>query len=85
MNRTAMNQKARKMIAKYCEKIDLNRCEVCGSSFAIFPAHKENRRFYHSAEELADPKQWVALCLKCHIAIESNKEETDKLFARLRP
>jgi len=85
MNRTAMNQKARKMIADYCERINLNHCEICGGTFGIAPAHRENRRFYRTAEELADPKQWIALCVKHHIQIESNKEETDKLFARLRP
>ena len=80
-----MNQKARKMIAVYCERINLNSCENCGSTFGIAPAHFENRRFYHTVEELADPKNWVCLCLKCHISCESNKEKTEELFGRLRP
>ena len=87
MNRTLLNKKARKLIADYCQRINLNHCENpdCDRSCYIFaPAHKENRRFYKTVEELADPKNWIALCQKCHQRIESNKTLTDELFSRLR-
>lgn len=47
-------------------------------------AHKENLRFYRTVEEMADPKNWIALCGTCHQKIESNKKLTDELFVKLR-
>lgn len=86
-NRAYLNTKSRKMIADYCESINLNYCEnpdCKGNLMGLAPAHKENRRFYKTAEELADPKNWIALCGECHRAIESNKEKTEALFKILR-
>lgn len=80
-----MNQKSRKMIADYCERYGINSCENCGGTFGLAPAHKENRINYHTAEEMADPNNWVALCLSCHQKIEGNNELTEELFRRLRP
>ena len=82
--RTKMNIKARKMIAEYCESINLNYCENCGMTFGLAPAHKEKRINYKTAEELADPKNWIALCNRCHTRIESNRELTEEMFRRLR-
>lgn len=82
--RTDMNRRARKLIAKYCEAINLNSCEICGGTFGLAPAHRKNRRHYQTAEELADPKEWIALCIKHHMEIESNKDKTEALFRRLR-
>lgn len=83
--RTEMNQKARKMIANYCQKINLNYCENCGGNFGLAPAHRHNRRYYRTAQELANPKQWLCLCINCHLQIESNREKTKQLFNKLRP
>jgi hypothetical protein len=83
--RMAMNQRSRKMIADYCERHNINSCENCGGTFGLAPAHKFNRIEYHTAEELADPKNWVALDIKCHMEIEGNNEKTEELFRRLRP
>lgn len=82
--RMDMNRKARKLIADYCQRINLNYCEVCGGTFGLAPAHKLNRRHYSTVEQLADPKEWVALCQKHHSEIESNREATEELFKRLR-
>jgi hypothetical protein len=82
--RTLLNQKARKLIADYCERNNIVNCENCGGNFGMAPAHKENRRFYRTVEELADPNNWIALCQKCHIEIESNKDKTEALFSKLR-
>ena len=79
-----MNRKSRKMIADYCQKINLNYCENCGGTFGLAPAHKENRIYYKTAEELANPNNWIALCQKCHSSIEGNRKSTEELFTRLR-
>jgi len=84
MKRMAMNAKARKMIADYCQKINLTNCENCGGNFGMAPAHKENRIYYRTAEELANPRNWIALCQKCHSNIEGNRTKTEELFNRLR-
>jgi hypothetical protein len=83
--RTKLNQKSRKMIAKYCEERNLCYCENCGGTFGLAPAHNENRNRYHTAEELAAPQNWIALCYRCHTEIEGNREKTDEIFKRLRP
>lgn len=83
--RSLMNAKARTLIATYCESINLNRCENCGGTFGLAPAHRLKRRFYSTVEELADPKNWIALDYRCHYMIESNNERTSELFKRLRP
>jgi hypothetical protein len=80
-----MNQKARKLIADYCEKNNIVNCENCGGNFGMAPAHRMKRRYYKTVEELADPKEWIALCWRCHNAIEFNRKATEELFARLRP
>jgi len=82
--RGKLNQQSRKMIANYCERRNLNYCENCGGTFGLAPAHRKNRIEYRTAEELADPKNWIALCIKCHMEIEGNNEKTEELFNRLR-
>jgi len=81
--RGRMNIKARKMIADYCQRINLNHCENCGGTFGIAPAHRLNRRHYRTAEELADRREWLCLCSRCHNSIESNREKTEEMFAKL--
>ena len=89
MNRTAMNKKARAMIAKIAEEKGLDRCELCGGTFGCAPAHKEKRIAYSTAEELADFDSWICLCIKCHEKLDNRskttKEESDAVFKRLRP
>lgn len=83
--RGELNQQSRKMIAKYCEQHGINSCENCGGTFGLAPAHRQNRIDYHTAQELANPKEWIALCAMCHIEIEGNRGKTEALFKRLRP
>lgn len=83
--RGKLNQQSRKIIAKYCEQRNLNYCENCGGTFGLAPAHRKNRIEYRSVEEMADPKNWICLDLRCHMMIESNNEKTKELFNRLRP
>lgn len=86
--RGKMNQKARRMIADIAEERGLNTCEVklpgCMKTFGIAPAHRKRRRFYKSAEELADYNEWVASCVKCHQRIDADKELLEETFKRLR-
>jgi 5-methylcytosine-specific restriction endonuclease McrA len=83
--RGKMNINARKLIADYCQKINLNNCENCGGNFGMAPAHKENRIYYRTVEELANPQNWIALCQKCHSKTEGNRTATEELFRALRP
>ena len=85
--RTKMNQKAREMIAFTCTTEDLSFCEVklagcMGEGHA--PAHRKKRRHYKTAEELADRKEWVASCAKCHDKMEKDPELTKLVFKELR-
>jgi len=83
------NIEARKMIADKCEEIGLNRCELrldgCLINWALAPAHRKKRMFYHgNAEELADYKQWVCACTPCHMKIENDEQLTEQIFLKLR-
>lgn len=88
MNRAEMNRKARKMIADIAEEKGLYRCELCGSTFGVAPAHKERRIYYKTAEALADYKQWICLCVICHTKLDdrsqTTKAESDATFDTLR-
>lgn len=85
--RTKMNQKARKMIAKFCEEWAIVGCEVqlagCMRE-AHGPAHRKKKRHYKTAEELADSQEWVASCQSCHGMLEADPELTKIVFKGLR-
>ncbi len=85
--RGRMNQKARKMIADFCISrgmvlcmIQLDKC----MNIAHAPAHRKKRRHYKTAEELADPKEWLPACISCHTKIEANPTLTKKVFKELQ-
>jgi hypothetical protein len=86
--RAEWNKKSRKVIAQICEEKQIERCEVCGSTFGVAPAHKEKRDYYQSAEELADFQNWICLCVICHEKLDNRskttKKESDALFNKLR-
>lgn len=90
MNRSSLNQKARKKIAAIAMDLNLNRCEVrlpgCMSTFGIAPAHRHKRVWYYDKpdEMLWDYNQWVAACQFCHHQMEADKELTGQVFERLR-
>jgi len=83
--RGKMNIKARKMIADYCELYGIERCELkldgC-TGMAHAPAHRMKRRYYRTAEELADPKEWIPACQSCHDKIEKDPELTKQVFIK---
>jgi hypothetical protein len=89
MNRTLMNRKARAVIAEIAEDRGLDRCELCGSTFGLAPAHRHPRRFYQGAEGLADPNEWLALCVECHTRMDdrslTSEEDKEEIFNQLRP
>jgi len=78
-----INIKARKMIADYCEEHGLLWCRIklvdCMVG-AHAPAHKKKRRYYKTAEELADPKEWLPACQNCHDKMEKDSELTKRIF-----
>lgn len=77
MNRTAMNKKARQMIADICEEKSLNSCELCGDTFGLAPAHRNPRRFYNNETELSDYNQFLALCIECHTRMDDRSITTE--------
>lgn len=71
------------------KQMDLpQRCEVglhgCLGSMYLTIAHRHKRSHYHTAEQLADPKQIIIACVSCHDKIEVDKELTEDTFYRLR-
>jgi len=83
------NDKARKMIGKFAQDHALNLCEMnlegCEGNYNIAPAHRHKRRHYKgNADALADPKQWVVACQKCHMTQEDDRELTEEIFTKLR-
>jgi hypothetical protein len=84
------NQIARRKIAQIAEEKGLDRCEKCGSTFGVAPAHKFPRVYYKgNVELLSDFKQWIALCINCHTVLDDRSKTTEesknKLFDILRP
>jgi hypothetical protein len=84
-----MNKEANVIMKQYCVDHDIQWCEVCsggicGNYFLTF-CHKKKRRHYLTIEELTGPKEWILAGLKCHEAIEYDREKLTKTFARLRP
>ena len=90
MNRTKVNRKANKEIAKQAEARGINYCEIglsgCLRTWFLQPAHRHKRRWYYDKPDklLWDYKQWVVGCQKCHVEIEVDKELTEKIFLKLR-
>lgn len=80
-----MNKEARQMIAVEAERRGLTRCELCGGTFGLAPAHRHKRIHYQTAAELADPQEWIALCQECHQKIEDSRALTEETFKHLRP
>ena len=83
------NIKSRRMIAEICESLNLSRCEIrlggCLISWPLAPAHRHKRIFYKGdADRLADYRQWVCACQRCHDIIEHNPELTEQIFQKLR-
>lgn len=89
MNRTLMNREARQKIAEISDEKNLIRCELCGGTFGLAPAHKYSRVHYRTAAELADYNSWLCLCQPCHSRMDdrsqTTSEEKDEIFNRLRP
>lgn len=71
------------------KELDLpQRCEVglsgCLGTTFLTLAHREKRSFYKTAEELADPKHIVVMCVNCHDFLEHKRDLNKIVFDKLR-
>lgn len=83
------NQEANKINYGRFASLGIERCEICGGSFALAVAHKEKREFYRACPELLyDERQVALLCQMCHEKLDNrrktSKRESDEIFNRLR-
>jgi predicted restriction endonuclease len=88
--RMEANKIAREEIARICEEFLLERCELCGGTYGIAPAHKERRDYYRGDwRALSDYKNWICLCVICHERMDNRAkttvEQKNEIFKRLRP
>ena len=82
-----MNRQANKLLVKMFA--DRQYCEVglkgCWHTSGLTFAHRKKRRFYSTADELADYNEAVVACINCHDFMEQNPDLTKSVFRRLRP
>ena len=92
--RGVANFESRKIIAQIAESEGLIYCELqlppnkypgkCGI-YATEPLHRHKRDWYAGdKKKLADRKQWLAGCRRCHDIIEKSKRFTEEVFMQLR-
>ena len=86
--RTEWNRESRQKIAEIAEAKGIDRCEECGGTFGLAPAHRKRRDEYQSAEELAEFTQWLALCIIDHQRLDdrsqTTEEEKEQMFIKHR-
>lgn len=74
--------KNRAILKREYQERDITRCENCGTDSFLSFAHK----FKKNDPRCEDTFQGtLLLCVPCHQKIEYDKEETEKMFKRLRP
>ena len=87
MNRTAINKRANKEIARIVRDKNINFCQIhlpgCNGLF-LAAAHRHDRRWYYDKpdELLWDESQWMLGCQYCHTKIDHDKELREKIFLR---
>lgn len=86
--RGKININANKKLKIIYSKLDLPPCEIqrshCWNQFQGF-AHRHKRIWYRGREELlASFNQTLKSCNQCHMEIEHDREETERLFMKLR-
>ncbi len=80
-----INQKANREIAKLWMSKGISSCENCGSTYILQNAHRHKRMWYRSQVELLwKLEQVLRLCNMCHSQIEYKREESEKMFLRIR-
>lgn len=82
--RGSMNKKANAILKQKFLGAGITRCERCGTDNFLSFAHKLKRRYMNTAEELSDINTCLLLCIPCHNLVEYDKEESEKLFSKLR-
>jgi len=83
---TLLNQKSNRILKQIFLEKEILQCELCGSNFHLTFAHRHKRDWYKGKQEdlLYSFDQVLLLCLKCHMAIEYDKQKTADVFERLR-
>lgn len=84
-SRTTMNQKSNKELKNKFRELGIEYCEVCGSNQWLTFCHRQKRRHYGSAKELADIQEVLLACIQCHQRLEFDSDELEATFKRLRP
>lgn len=86
--RTALNQKANKIIKKKVDELGLDHCEYpgCHEYNMLSIAHRYDRRHFRNEEELSDRKYWCVMCLHHHHHLDHTAEglrEKEDVFDRI--
>lgn len=86
--RGKINIEANKKLKILYSDLDLPGCEIkrlkCWNECQGF-VHRHKRGWYRGKEELLSSfKQTLKGCNQCHSEIENDKEETERLFLKLR-
>ncbi len=80
-----LNIVANKKLKKLFLDKGKTRCEICGTENYLSFAHKHKRIYYRSHQELlSNFNQVLLLCIRCHMELEVSREQTEKIFTRLR-
>ena len=80
-----LTQAANKLLNNKFTKMGVTSCEICGSTFGLTWAHRKNRRYYNTLEELADIKEVMLVCLACHQRyLEYDKRTREEWFLKKR-
>jgi hypothetical protein len=69
-------KKAYRLIKKKCIELDLRQCEFpsCNKLDTLTIAHRKSRRFYRTAEDLADRNDWIVCCMEHHHYLDHTAE-----------
>jgi hypothetical protein len=83
------NKNSVRLLKRLYQKKGVTTCELrfagCLNNWALGFAHRHKRIWYKSRPELlSDYNQTILACVKCHEAIEYDKELTQRVFRRLR-
>lgn len=88
MKRTPMNIKANRLIKDKIKELGLDHCEFpgCHKRDTLTIAHRYPRRYFKTAEELANRKFWMVACIEHHHYLDHTPEgirRSEEIFTRV--